>query len=634
MSYNPLAIVESDVFGRCGGGITNVDIDISFPTAGRLRFPVKVVSFSFTPISVRPGSTLVIRAVGSGANASVITAFGQYLDPPSRDCTASSVVTTSCTGGCGPTCNLTLDFSGNNFSAVSVAALINASVTKLVLSRNNLTQIATDGALGIERNTRLRQLDLSHNLLTVIPMDLVDSLAALETLVIDNNRLLVLPQRTIGIALADAVHNTVRCGVYSPVAAECTCTPPLHASLHCGYVRCTPTADGCPPGSIFNSSNCAAAPQSQCITGAVRGMYYSAVAGVFLPVTDCTTAYPGLPAYQVTRSTATSNRHCSICATCPTGYTVSSPCTPTSDTACTLHCASSPFDGATAFTFREQSSPSALDGVCAPCSTCASGFDVTPCTPTSNTKCVRPGHLSTGAVAAIVLSVVILAVGATGCAIYGRAQYRRRVAAGSDLDEAEMQLLTARQESAESQATVQRILAAWEILPQHLTFLQRLAEGTYGEVWKGLWGSQTIAIKVLKQGGDTEFGAEDFRKECEILQAIKHPNLIVFLGAGTTAEGKSFMVTEYLAGGSLRTTLRNQLVTLDGWCECGSQSRSPRGCVTSTRCCLCTGTSSRTTCYSTTVSTPRSLISARRDCSCPSRTDPRSQPPRRRPRSQ
>jgi hypothetical protein len=37
-------------------------------------------------------------------------------------------------------------------------------------------------------------------------------------------------------------------------------------------------------------------------------------------------------------------------------------------------------------------------------------------------------------------------------------------------------------------------------------------------------------------------GAEDFRKECETLQAIKHPNLIVFLGAGTTSDGKAYMV--------------------------------------------------------------------------------------------
>ena len=108
-----------------------------------------------------------------------------------------------------------------------------------------------------------------------------------------------------------------------------------------------------------------------------------------------------------------------------------------------------------------------------------------------------------------------------------------------------MQLLSARQDSDEAHATVRRILAAWEIPAEHVTFLQELAEGTYGAVWKGLWGSQPVAIKVLKRGAaDDERGDADaeFRKECEALQAIKHPNLIVFLGAGTTADGKPFMV--------------------------------------------------------------------------------------------
>jgi hypothetical protein len=51
-----------------------------------------------------------------------------------------------------------------------------------------------------------------------------------------------------------------------------------------------------------------------------------------------------------------------------------------------------------------------------------------------------------------------------------------------------------------------------------------------------------VAIKVLKRAANDEGCAKEFRKECETLQAIKHPNLIVFLGAGTTSDGKAFMV--------------------------------------------------------------------------------------------
>jgi LIM domain kinase 1 len=38
---------------------------------------------------------------------------------------------------------------------------------------------------------------------------------------------------------------------------------------------------------------------------------------------------------------------------------------------------------------------------------------------------------------------------------------------------------------------------------------------------------------------------------------IKHPNLLIFYGAGTAADGRSFMVTELLAGGSLRAVLHD-----------------------------------------------------------------------------
>jgi hypothetical protein len=149
--------------------------------------------------------------------------------------------------------------------------------------------------------------------------------------------------------------------------------------------------------------------------------------------------------------------------------------------------------------------------------------------------------LSTGQIVGIVVGcIVFFVLSAVAFVSMGRwlsTEDRQRV------EEAEMQLLSARQESAASEATVRRFLAAWEIPAEHITFLQLLAEGSYGEVWKGLWGSQTVAIKTLKRGTDNEHDDEDFRKECEALQAIKHPNLLVFFGAGTTAEGKPFMVS-------------------------------------------------------------------------------------------
>jgi LIM domain kinase 1 len=51
--------------------------------------------------------------------------------------------------------------------------------------------------------------------------------------------------------------------------------------------------------------------------------------------------------------------------------------------------------------------------------------------------------------------------------------------------------------------------------------------------------------------------ATEFRKECEALQMIRHPNLLIFFGAGKTDDGRFFLVTELLSGGPLRKALLN-----------------------------------------------------------------------------
>ena len=70
-------------------------------------------------------------------------------------------------------------------------------------------------------------------------------------------------------------------------------------------------------------------------------------------------------------------------------------------------------------------------------------------------------------------------------------------------------------------------------------------------MWSGLWGEQTVAIKMLKQiiapcesSKHDQVAADAFRIECDALQSIRHPNLIVFLGAGTTSAGQPFIVME------------------------------------------------------------------------------------------
>jgi len=100
---------------------------------------------------------------------------------------------------------------------------------------------------------------------------------------------------------------------------------------------------------------------------------------------------------------------------------------------------------------------------------------------------------------------------------------------------------------------------------KHVYFEKKIAEGAFGDVWDGRWGGVHAAVKVLKQKLDPELSpelGEEFARECETLCSITHPHLLIFYGAGETAERKPFMVTEFMEGGSLRRALADHSLEL------------------------------------------------------------------------
>ena len=68
--------------------------------------------------------------------------------------------------------------------------------------------------------------------------------------------------------------------------------------------------------------------------------------------------------------------------------------------------------------------------------------------------------------------------------------------------------------------------------------------------------TNSLALKVLKFSLlEDPIQRQDFDRECETLMTIKHPNLLIFFGAGLNSEGKPFLVTEFMSGGSLKSLL-------------------------------------------------------------------------------
>lgn len=102
---------------------------------------------------------------------------------------------------------------------------------------------------------------------------------------------------------------------------------------------------------------------------------------------------------------------------------------------------------------------------------------------------------------------------------------------------------------------VNRTEKDWILGHNQLEFTLRLAEGTSGTIYKGLFKSGEVAIKVLKTD-QSEKEKEEFKKEFQIMSSIQHENLVFFFGAAL--EPKLCMVMELCLRGSLYDVLSDK----------------------------------------------------------------------------
>jgi hypothetical protein len=82
------------------------------------------------------------------------------------------------------------------------------------------------------------------------------------------------------------------------------------------------------------------------------------------------------------------------------------------------------------------------------------------------------------------------------------------------------------------------------------TLTQRLAEGSFGVVFRGTYlpTQATVAVKVIELDSDESF--EDLIHEIDLLQRCKHPNVVGFFGA-YKKEKELFIAMELAAGGAV-----------------------------------------------------------------------------------
>ncbi|EYU17550.1 hypothetical protein MIMGU_mgv1a004130mg [Erythranthe guttata] len=90
----------------------------------------------------------------------------------------------------------------------------------------------------------------------------------------------------------------------------------------------------------------------------------------------------------------------------------------------------------------------------------------------------------------------------------------------------------------------------WEIDASLLTFEYKIASGSNGDLYKGLYRSQDVAVKVFKTEGLNGEMQQEFTQEVYILRKVRHKNVIQFIGA-CTRPPLLCIVTEFMSGGSV-----------------------------------------------------------------------------------
>ena len=91
----------------------------------------------------------------------------------------------------------------------------------------------------------------------------------------------------------------------------------------------------------------------------------------------------------------------------------------------------------------------------------------------------------------------------------------------------------------------------WMIERTEIKLGHMLGEGQQGQVLKADWRGMPVVVKILKHAGGKAAQDElDFMNEISVMSTLRHPNLVLFLGAVLLSDPK-MLVSEFLEGGSL-----------------------------------------------------------------------------------
>lgn len=102
----------------------------------------------------------------------------------------------------------------------------------------------------------------------------------------------------------------------------------------------------------------------------------------------------------------------------------------------------------------------------------------------------------------------------------------------------------------------------YEIMWEDLTVGEQIGQGSCGTVYHGLWYGSDVAVKVFAKQEYSEDALLSFRQEVSLMKRLRHPNIVLFMGAVTSPQ-RLCIVTEFLPRGSLFRLLQRSTSKLD-----------------------------------------------------------------------
>uniref|UniRef100_A0A0D6QWQ9 non-specific serine/threonine protein kinase n=1 Tax=Araucaria cunninghamii TaxID=56994 RepID=A0A0D6QWQ9_ARACU len=101
-----------------------------------------------------------------------------------------------------------------------------------------------------------------------------------------------------------------------------------------------------------------------------------------------------------------------------------------------------------------------------------------------------------------------------------------------------------------------------EIPWENLIIGERIGLGSYGEVYHADWNGTEVAVKKFLDQDFSGDALEQFRSEVRIMQRLRHPNIVLFMGAVTRPPNLSIL-TEFLPRGSLYKLIHRPSIQID-----------------------------------------------------------------------